>query len=124
MGPRTDIDSRASELLALMHKHLGIKARDLDQAIGRAGRRLPRSIRQQVDELLDAQQKMQHPKLRQRVDHGRVDAAFRAVSQHLRSIDRADVRRGHILSVMGGIAFNLLLVALGFVLWLWWQDYV
>lgn len=124
MESRTDIDNKASELMALMHKHMGIKARNLEHAVARAGRRLPRPIRQQADEILDAQQKMQHPKLRQRVDLGRLDIAYREVGKHLRSIDRADLRRGRMLSVLGGIAFNLILVAVGFVLWLRWQGYV
>ena len=61
-----------------------------------------------------------HPKLALRVDRGRVARAHAEVCAHLRRIDPADRRRGAILGMLGGLAFNLLLLAglaLAFLRW-------
>lgn len=107
-----------------MQKHMGVKGRDFGDALNRAGHRLPRKIRTQAREIVDAQQQMHHPKLRARLDGVRLQGAFQMVQSHLKSQDLADRRSGKLLSMLGGIAFNLLLVAAGFMVWLWWRDYI
>jgi hypothetical protein len=42
----------------------------------------------------------------------------------LQSIDVDDQRRGRILGWVSTIAFDLILIAAAFVLWLWWRGYV
>jgi len=45
-------------------------------------------------------------------------------SAHLSAIDVADRRRGKLLSLAGALAFNLLAVAVLFIVWLWWRAYI
>jgi hypothetical protein len=120
----TDIDTQAAELQTLMQRHMGVKGRDFGDALNRAGRRLPRKIRTQAREIVEAQHQMHHPKLRARLDGVRLQGAFQMVQSHLKSQDLADRRRGKLLSMLGSIAFNLILVAVGFIVWLWWRDYI
>ena len=43
---------------------------------------------------------------------------------HLESIDAVEDRRDRLLGVAGAVAFNLLFVVVGFVVFLWWRGYV
>ena len=124
MTPSDDIDKRADALRALMLKHLGIRGRDLERAVAKAGRLLPTRVRSEAEIIIEAQRLGQNPRLQMRLDSARLDAAFKAVSAHLEAIDLADRRRGQLLSLAGAVAFNLLLVAGLFILWLWWLDYI
>lgn len=124
MAQSYDIDRKADALRVLMRKHLGVGGRDLERVVVRAGRLLPGAIRSELEIILEAQRLRDNPKLQMRLDSARVEAAFRTVSGHLRSIDHADRVRGRWLSVAATIAFNLLFVTGLFILWLWWRDYI
>ena len=75
-------------------------------------------------EIVAAQKLAANPKLARRLDAPALKAAYDGLSAHLGAIDVADRRKGKLLSLAGSIAFNLLVVIVGFLVWLWWRGYV
>lgn len=124
MGQGTDITAKADALRAELAAHLGIQGRDLAQALRRAGRRLPRRIRQQAKVIEEAARLGGNPKLERRLDATRIEKAHAEVMAHLTTVNRADVRRGRLLGLAAVLAFNFILIATAFVFWLWWRGYV
>ena len=119
-----DIATKSLAIREQLEAKLGVKSRDLAQALRRAGRRLPRRVRAQGAVLVDAEQRSGHPKLARQVDGHGVAKAYDQMTAHLRAIDVVDARKGRALSLAGVIAFNLLLVIVAFIIWLWWRGYV
>lgn len=124
MIDRDDIDAHCLTIRGLLEDKLGVRGRDLTQALRRAGRRLPRRVRAQAAVLAAAERQSGHPRLARQIDRHRMQKAFDAVRDHLRAIDVADARIARWLSIAGSLAFNMIAVTAGFVLWLWWQGYV
>ncbi len=119
-----DIATKSLTIRQQLEAKLGVKSRDLSQALQRAGRRLPRRMRMQGAILVDAEKQAGHPKLARQIQDGAVRDAYTQLTAHLREIDAADARKGRILNMAGLIAFNLLFVVGVFVIWLWWRGYV
>jgi hypothetical protein len=123
VDPR-DMSNKAAALRALMEAKLGARGRDLQTAVRRAGRRLPRRVRKQAQMLARTERMVGHPKVSRQVDARLVEKAFASVTDHLQQIDVADRRRGRLLSLAGALAFNVLAVAAGFVFYMWWRGYL
>ncbi len=119
-----DIAAKSLAIRQQLEAKLGVKSRDLSQALRRAGRRLPRRVRAYGTVLADAEKLAGNPKLARQIDGGAVGDAYVHLTTHLRTIDVADARKGRILGIIGLIAFNLLLVIVAFIIWLWWRGYV
>jgi hypothetical protein len=119
-----DIVAKSLVVRTQLEAKLGVKSRDLSQAMRRARRRLPRRVRAQCAVLAQAEKRAGQPKLARQLDATVVRAAYSDVTAHLRTIDAADARKGRILSLAGAIAFNLLLIIVAFTIWLWWRGYV
>lgn len=119
-----DIAAKSLDLRQQLDAKLGVKGRDLPQALRRAGHRLPRRVRAKAAIFAAAEQRVGHPKLARQIDGPAVRAAFGEVSAHLRAIDAVDARRGRILGLAGVVAFNVLLILGAFVTWMWWRGYV
>lgn len=114
----------AQDLCALLDDKLSLRRGPLRTRLRRAGRRLPARIRAQAQIVAEAEALAAHPKLARRIDHTSVSHAFAEVRAHLRAIDPADRRRGALLGMLGGLAFNLLLLT-GLVLALLrWRGFV
>lgn len=124
MIEQKDMTQRARLLQRLLQEKLGVQGKSLGHALRRAGRRLPRAMRRQAAVLQRAEAMAAHPRLARQVDRRDVDAAYRALSAHLKAIDVAAARRDRLLSLAAAIAFNILVIAVGFVVWLWWRGYV
>ena len=124
MTDRLDIAGKAADLQQQLHAKLGVKGRSLEHALSRAGHRLPRGARARGMEIVAAQKLASNPKLARRLDAPALKAAYDGLSAHLGAIDVADRRKGKLLSLAGSIAFNLLVVIVGFLVWLWWRGYV
>ncbi len=124
MATQMDIDARAERLRAALETALGVKARSYGAALRKAGRRLPKPVRRQADVVARAHAIDGHPKLRRTIDMDAVARAEADLLAHLKTIDRADQRRGRLLGLAGVIVFNLLVVAALFVSWLVWSGYL
>lgn len=124
MLDQKDVHKKAQRVRREMQAKLGVQGRDLDHALRKAGRRLPGDVRKQGNALARAEFFAQNPKMARRLDAQSVETAFDRVMAHLESIDVAEDRKDRLLGVAGAVAFNLLFVVVGFVVFLWWRGYV
>ena len=114
----------AQDLCALLDEKLSLRRGPLQTRLNRAGRRLPARIRAQAQLIAEAETLATHPKLSLRIDRDRVARAHAEVRAHLRAIDAADRRRGAVLGLLGGLAFNMLLLAALTLAFLRWRGLV
>jgi len=103
---------------------MGVKSRSLQQALRRAGRRLPKRLRTQGALIVETGKLAQNPKLARQIDETGVNQAFQALTQHLEAVDLKEQRKVRIMGIAGIVSANLLIVTAGFVWWLWWRGYV
>lgn len=120
----SDIAAKSQTLRQQFEAKLGVKSKTLQQAFRRAGRLLPRRVRQQGSVLVDAERYGQSPKIARQMDDQKLQSAYAEVFGHLRSIDAKDRRKGQVLSLAGVIAFNLLCIIVAFLFWLWWRGFI
>ncbi|WP_299694996.1 hypothetical protein [uncultured Tateyamaria sp.] len=118
------IAARAARLQEGLERAFGVRAKSLDTALRRTGRRLPRRLRAEARRVVDAQKFGGQPKLMRQVDAAALDRAEGRVLDYLGGIDRADRRKGRLLALAGVLAFNLLFVVTAFIVWMWWTGRV
>lgn len=107
-------------IVAALRTKLGVRAKNLESALAKARYRLPRRIYRQAMSLVKAKPMAGHPKLRQMLDMDSLGAAAAEVNLHLEAIDPSDRRKGFWLGALGGLVFNLILMAValgGFLAW-------
>jgi hypothetical protein len=97
---------------------------DLDAALKRARRRLPRRIYRQGMRLAAALPLLDHPKLRLTVDEKPLRGAARELRAHLEQIDLADRRKGFWLGVLGSVALSILAVTTLLIVVLRWRGLI
>jgi hypothetical protein len=119
-----DVATKLQTLRRQFEAKLGVRGRDLSDGVRRAGRRLPRRMRRQAAVLVEAERMAGNPRLVRRLEPATFDRAYDGLMRYLRGIDPADQRRGRMIVLASGLAFNLLLVIVGLVVWLWWRGYV
>ena len=119
-----DIDRKTARLLHLAKEQYGVKADTLDKAMHKIGRRVPKRVHDQAKVISDAKRLGGHPKLMLQIDAEKVEAAFEAVQKAFKAEDRADRRKGTILSTLGSVSFNLIAVAVLLILFLRWQGFL
>ncbi|GHF60821.1 hypothetical protein [Seohaeicola zhoushanensis] len=118
------LDAQTDEIRQLMRQKLGVRGRDFPTALARAKRRLPKALRKEGQMLAAALPMADHPKLGQTLDRARLDRAAGALREHLGAIDLAEGRKALLFSILGSVAFNLLLVMVLIVVVLRWQGAV
>jgi len=116
------VNRRVREVEQLLQAKLGVRGGSLSTRLSRAGRRLPRRIQKAGQVIIDAQAKAAHPKLARMLDAPMVDRAFADITEHLKTIDPADRRKGAILGLLGGLVFNLLVLAVIVVVLMRWRG--
>lgn len=124
METQDSINARATRLQSGLEGAFGVRARTLDKALRRTGRRLPRRLQQEARKIVKAQGVGGHPKLLRRVDSAELDRASERVLEFLDAIDRADARKGRLIALGAALAFNVLLVGGGFVAWMVWAGHL
>ncbi len=95
----------------------------MTRAVGKAKNRLPRRIYNQALLLAKAEPLSVHPKLCLTLDAPALGEAAGDVQKYLKSIDLADQRKGWILGMLGGLAFNMILFVVVLVLVLYWRGF-
>ena len=115
---------RVERLEARLQAKLGLRGRNLEARLRRAGRRLPKQLHRAGQVISDAQAKVQHPKLVRLTNSDQIDHAFTQLNAHLETIDPAERRKGAVLGILGGMVFNLILLALGVAALMHWQDVI
>ena len=116
----TDLARKTAHLNALLDEKLALRKGSLAQRATRAGRRLPGWARRNLHALDDAARMAGHPKLARMLNDADLEKAYTATVDHLKSINPKERRKDRILGILGGLAFNLLiLLALGLALLRW-----
>ena len=117
--------ARSDRLAKLIETKLGVRGTGLEAKLRRAGRLLPRRVRQDAARLVAAQRVMGHPKLMmQQADPGALEQAFRRCESWLQSVDPGERRKDRILGFLGVNAVNLLVVGGAFIAYLVWADHL
>ncbi len=124
MTTQIDIADQIGQVRDLLSDKLGAKGVDLARASVRARPFLPRKVRRAVGQLAAAEPLARHPKLRLTLDPAALAAAAEVARSHLARVDRRDLRKGWWLGLLGGLVFNLLVLAGLVVAWLVWRGVV
>jgi hypothetical protein len=85
---------------------------------------LPSRLRKQAGVIVKAQGLGGHPKLMRMIDMTAINKAYSEILAFLEPIDPKERRRTRMLRMFGGIALNLVIVAVCFVTWLVWSGHI
>ena len=110
----------ADRVSALMEERLSVRGRTLAEQVRKAGRRLPRKVREAAGYLAEAGEMAQNPKLLVRVDEGDVAAAYDICLRHLGGVNRGGRRKSALLGAAASAAFGIFVVmvlAIGVIYW-------
>ena len=118
------VKQMADRVDQLLEERLHLKGGTLDSKLRRAGRRLPRPVRDAGAALATAVMMMQSPKLMRQVDDATVAVAYDICVRHLTSVSPSAGRNGLILSIAASIAFSLLVVAVLLAGVLYWRGFI
>lgn len=118
------VQQMADRVAALLEERLRVKGDTLEAKLGRAGRRLPRRVRDAGAALAQATLMIRNPKLLRQVDDQTVATAYDICVRHLISVNPAAARSGLILDIAARIAFALLVVTVLLVTVMYWRGMV
>jgi hypothetical protein len=104
METEASINKRAARVQSALDGAFGVRAKTLNAALRKTGRRMPKLLCQ--------------------VDAKALRQAEEAVVTWLDTIDRADQRKGFWIGIGAMIGFNILLAIGGVVVWMWWTGQV
>jgi hypothetical protein len=113
-----------SALDKLMAEKTGQKDGSFDLRLDKSLRRAPAAVKKAAEGFKHARQQAGHPKLMRMLDSDQLQAQFATLTEYLSAIDVADRRKGLILSTLGSISFNLLVVFIVLMVWLVWRGYL
>lgn len=117
-------DTQLGALHDGLQQKLGMRGRSFAQRVKRAGRLLPKHVRLSARTLIEAEQKINIPRLATQIDQPSVAKAFKTFGDHLSQIDPKERRRTIFLNWLGGLVFNLLLVLGATLLLMWWLGFI
>lgn len=118
------IQQMAERIDGLMEERLRIKGKGLREKLRKGGRLLPSRVRTAAEQLADAAERSQNPKLLLQIDEANVGAAYDVCSKHLTKIDAGQRRMTGMLRLASSIAASLLVVALIMTAVLYWRGYL
>lgn len=119
-----NIFRKAETLRGLMEDHLGVKARSFERACQRAGRRIPRRLRDPAARLAEAVRMAENPMLQRYLDVPALTADFNALHDWLRKKDLAEERKTRRLNLLALVAFQVLIVAAALIWFLRWRGLI
>jgi hypothetical protein len=117
------IQQMADRVAQLLEERLGLGGRDLSAKLKRAGRTLPRKVRDGGRLLAVASQKAQNPKLLGQIDMGEVADAYDVCVRHLTAIDPVGRRRDIFAGMVGSVGFGVLVLVIAIMVLLAWRGY-
>lgn len=122
METEATIKERSKRVKSALDGAFGVRAKTLDKALRKTGRRMPKRLHAQARLIVDAQSLGGNPKLMRRIDGAAIARAEEDVVSWLDTVDRADRRRGFWIWAGSMVGFNLLIVVAGVVTWMWWTG--
>ncbi|MFP7570203.1 hypothetical protein [Marivita sp. S2033] len=118
------VQAQVDGLRDLMASRLGLRRGSLARRLAKAGRRLPVSVRNDIASVAAAEEMAQNPKLAARLDPKDTYSACARATAFLQAIDVKDRRKGVALSILGSVAFNVLVVMTLLIIVLRWRGFV
>ena len=117
------IHQMAHRVAQLLEERLGLGGRDLSAKLKRAGRMLPKKVRDSGKVLAAAAHKAQNPKLLGQIDMGDVTEAYDVCVKHLIAIDPVGRRRDLFAGMVGSVGLGVLVLAVALLGFLAWRGY-
>ena len=114
----------AERITALMEQRLRLKGKDLREKLRKGGRLLPRRVRAAAEQLADAAERSQNPKLLLQIDEPAVVAAYDICSKHLSKIDAGHRRTSSVLRTASSVVISLFMVVVLAIAVLHWRGYL
>lgn len=114
----------SDRLTALMREKLGVRAETLPAALRRAGRKLPRRLRQDGEAIVAAMDRSRNPRLARVTDGDGPERAARRIEAYLRGLNPADARARARAYLFADLAFRLAVVVALVIAVLAWRGYV
>ena len=118
------IQQMAERITTLMEQRLRLKGKDLREKLRKGGRLLPRRVRAAAEQLADAAEQSQNPKLLLQIDEAAVAAAYDICSKHLSKLDAGFLRTTFMLRTASSIVISLLVVIGLAIAVLFWRGYL
>lgn len=118
------VQQMADRVSALLGERLRVRGDTLEARLKKAGRRLPRKVRDAGAELVQATQMIRNPKLRHLVDDAVVAAAYDTCLRHLTTVNPNEARITLLVGIAAHIAFSLLVVAVLVIVTLYWRGFI
>ena len=117
--PQPDAARHIHEVSRLIEERLGLKGPTIRHQIAKLGRRsLPRTLRQDIAALAEAELLLTHPRLSRQVDATRVARRSELASAALKQIDPRAERITRLLRWLASVAAVLILI---FIAAVWWM---
>jgi len=119
-----ELQARADRLARLIEEKLDVRGTGLEAKVHRAGRLLPRYVREDAGYIVRALQMSQTPKLARQVDERRLRRAFKSCERYLRAINEWERRWAITVSWLATNAFSFLAVVALIIGVLVWRGFV
>ena len=118
------IQQMADRVAQLLEERLSVGGRDRGAKLKRAGRILPKRVRDGADLLAVAAEKSRNPKLLGQIDMGEVADAYDVCVRHLTTIDPAGRRRDTVAGMVGFVGYGILFLVIGIMAVLLWRGFL
>src|SRR5690554_37398 len=105
------IQQMAERVAQLMQERLGARGADLREKMQRAGRLLPRKVRQEARYIADAARLAANPRTLPDVDEARVAHAYDLCLRHLKGVGRSTAWRARMTGGAGRAGASLAIAA-------------
>lgn len=116
------IESDNQDVARQMATQMRVRSGPLDRVVARAGRKLPRRVRDDVTRLIEADHLANHAKLRKRLDEKTLRTSRKRIGAFLETRDPKRERRDAALDLIAQVAFVVVTVALGLFFFLLWRG--
>lgn len=112
--PNSQITAARARLATSLGRTFGLRKGTLDENLRRAGRHVPREVREHIRELDRVEMRTAHPRRRGQVNSAALNAAERRAQRALAKIDLAKDRARARINWLGTLVINLLIFAVGY----------
>lgn len=113
----------SKDLADYMAQQLRLRGGRLVDVAGRAGRKLPRHVHEDVADMIEAEAMAANPKMTRLIDTRRVQKAEKRIRKYLDAQSPSAERKAAILDRLAAVAFVLFTIVLAVFFWLVWQGY-
>lgn len=118
------VEQLVGRIFALLREKLGIRGGTLEARVRRAGRALPRNVRQAAKALVNAERMSQEPKMLLRLDPQGVSAAYDVCVTHLEGIDEKALKTKAFFGFAATVIVQVLVVGAIALAVLRWRGYL